>query len=124
MWVYVAVSAGGFYVFLCGSLYPLEPMPASLFLGCVFLQPACLPRRFRVVLSPPLVGACQPACLLLVTAAQMPHDASASAHAAGAHEAALLSAGEDEGGTQGVRRSPNRIRWTRFLSARARAGNG
>ena len=22
MWVYVAVSAGGFYVFLCGSLYP------------------------------------------------------------------------------------------------------
>ena len=25
MWVYVAVSAGGFYVFLCGSLYPLEP---------------------------------------------------------------------------------------------------
>ena len=26
MWVYVAVSAGGFYVFLCGSLYPLEPI--------------------------------------------------------------------------------------------------
>ena len=25
MWVYVAVSAGHFYVFLCGSLYPSKP---------------------------------------------------------------------------------------------------
>ena len=37
MWVYVAVSTGHFYVFLCGSLYPSKPN-----------RPFSEDRRFRV----------------------------------------------------------------------------
>ena len=79
-------------------------LPASLFLGCVFLQPACLPRRFRVVPAPvtaaPAVATCHrnpQRCLDTGARARArdPPTRSSSTTAA---------AGEGEGGTKGVAR--------------------